>query len=77
MSICGRVFGRFFPFCYRTDRKRKKRVQKKVKDGKYIAYFQAYTGTYVPKEKQEKLFGEAIHHPDVVALSVATRRSGN
>ena len=41
----------------------KKRVQKKVKDGKYIAYFQAYTGTYAPKEKLEKLFGEAIHHP--------------
>ena len=51
----------------------KRRVQKKVKDGKYIAYFQAYTGTYAPKEKLEKLFGEAIHHPDVVALSVATR----
>ena len=51
----------------------KRRVQKKVKDGKYIAYFQAYTGTYAPKKKLEKLFGEAIHHPDVVALSVATR----
>ena len=51
----------------------KKRVEKKIKNGKYIAYFQAYTGTYAPVEKLRKLFYEAIEHPDVAILSVATR----
>ncbi|MBQ7058067.1 MAG: TIGR01212 family radical SAM protein [Firmicutes bacterium] len=51
----------------------KQKVAAKIKDGKYIAYFQAYTGTYAPLEKLEALFTEAIHHPDVAALSVATR----
>ena len=48
-------------------------VSKKIKDGKYIAYFQAYTGTYASVNRLRDLFEEAIHHPDVVALSVATR----
>lgn len=51
----------------------KERVGRKVKNGKYIAYFQAFTGTYAPLEKLRKLYGEAISHPDVVALSIATR----
>ncbi len=51
----------------------KRRVASKVKDGKYIAYFQAYTGTYAPVERLRSLFTEAIDHPEVVALSVATR----
>lgn len=51
----------------------KKRVEKKIRDGKYIAYFQAYTGTYAPPECLRRLFEEAIAHPDIVALSVATR----
>jgi len=51
----------------------KKRVEKKIKDGKYIAYFQAYTNTYGPVEKLRKLFTEAINHPDIVVLSIGTR----
>lgn len=51
----------------------KARVRKKIKDGKYIAYFQAFTGTYAPVERLRGLFAEAIRHPDVVAFSVATR----
>lgn len=51
----------------------KKLVASKIKDGKYIAYFQAYTNTYAPVEKLRALFTEAIEHPDIVALSVATR----
>ncbi len=51
----------------------KERVAGKIRDGKYIAYFQAYTGTYGPVEKLKALFTEAIEHPDVAALSVATR----
>ena len=51
----------------------KRRVSDKEKDGKYIAYFQAYTGTYAPVEKLKTLYSEAIEHPDIVALSVGTR----
>ncbi len=51
----------------------KKRVEAKNKSGKYIAYFQAYTGTYAPVSKLRELFYEAINHPDIVILSVATR----
>lgn len=51
----------------------KQKVSAKIKDGKYIAYFQAYTGTYAPVERLEKLYREAIGHPDIAALSIATR----
>lgn len=39
----------------------------------YIAYFQAFTNTYAPVSYLEKIFTEAIHDPDVKALSIATR----
>ena len=51
----------------------KRLVSSKIHDGKYIAYFQAYTNTYGPIEKLKTLYEEAIHHPDIVALSIATR----
>ncbi|MCR4777969.1 MAG: TIGR01212 family radical SAM protein [Lachnospiraceae bacterium] len=51
----------------------KKRLQGKIKDGKYIAYFQAFTNTYGPADKLQRLFTEAINHPDVASLSIATR----
>ncbi|MBQ2578679.1 MAG: TIGR01212 family radical SAM protein, partial [Lachnospiraceae bacterium] len=51
----------------------KARVAAKIKDGKYIAYFQAFTNTYGPVEKLRALYTEAIRHPDIVALSIATR----
>lgn len=40
---------------------------------KYIAYFQSFTNTYAPADYLEKLYAEALAHPDVVMLSVATR----
>lgn len=51
----------------------KKRVEKKIKDGKYIAYFQAFTNTYAPLCKLRSLYTKAINHPDIVALSIGTR----
>ena len=51
----------------------KARVKNKIKSGKYIAYFQAFTNTYAPVETLRKKFTEAINHPDIVMLSVATR----
>lgn len=53
--------------------KGKERVKKKLRSGKYIAYFQAFTGTYAPVEKLRKLYEEAVSHPDIAVLSVATR----
>lgn len=40
---------------------------------KYIAYFQAYTNTYAPVPYLRRIFMEAIEHPEIVALSIATR----
>ena len=51
----------------------KKRVAKKIKSGKYIAYFQAFTNTYAPVEILRAKFTEALNHPDIVMLSIATR----
>ncbi len=51
----------------------KKRVAAKCQTGKYIAYFQNYTNTYAPCNYLESLFRQAISHPDVAILSVATR----
>lgn len=48
-------------------------VEKKNKNGKYIAYFQAFTNTYAPVSVLREKFMEAAGHRDVVALSVATR----
>jgi len=51
----------------------KNRVSTKLKDGRYIAYFQSFTNTYAPVSYLEPLFRSAIEHPDVAVLSVATR----
>lgn len=40
---------------------------------KFIAYFQSYTGTYAPTERLRSLYTQAIGHPDIAALSIATR----
>ncbi len=54
--------------------KAKARVKLKVNEtAKYIAYFQDFSATYAPVEHLRKIFYEAISHPDVVILSVATR----
>lgn len=51
----------------------KKLLQKKTDCRLFIAYFQAYTNTYAPVSYLRKIFSEAICHPDIVALSIATR----
>ena len=40
---------------------------------KFIAYFQAYTNTYGPLEYLERIFKEALSHPMVAGISIATR----
>ncbi|MCR4739729.1 MAG: TIGR01212 family radical SAM protein [Lachnospiraceae bacterium] len=39
----------------------------------YIAYFQAFTNTYAPVDRLRKLYKEALDHPMVHILSIATR----
>lgn len=40
---------------------------------KYIAYFQAFTGTYAPVDYLRKIYYEAIEDDEVAVLSIATR----
>ena len=51
----------------------KSRVSGKIKDGKYIAYFQAFTNTYASVDRLQALYMQAIEHEDIVALSIGTR----
>ena len=51
----------------------KQKISAKTNCRRYIAYFQAYTNTYAPVAYLRKIFTEAISHPDIVALSIATR----
>lgn len=52
----------------------KLKVKDKVKaETKYIAYFQSFTNTYGAETYLESLFMEAITHPDILILSIATR----
>lgn len=51
----------------------KLRVNSKNKDGKYIAYFQAFTNTYAPVEYLRKLYYEAIAPEEIVGLAIGTR----
>ncbi|KEI00710.1 TIGR01212 family radical SAM protein [Clostridium botulinum] len=48
-------------------------MKNKWKQGKYIAYFQAYTNTYASVSELRKKYEEAINQKGVVALAIATR----
>ena len=51
----------------------KQQTRRKHSGSSYIAYFQAYTNTYAPIEYLRRIFTEAILHPDIRILSIATR----
>ena len=51
----------------------KKLVENKCKSGKYIPYFQAFSGTYAPTGHLRKVYFEAIKPDFTVGLSIATR----
>ncbi|MBE6942486.1 MAG: TIGR01212 family radical SAM protein [Ruminococcaceae bacterium] len=51
----------------------KKRVAAKNKNGKYMAYFQSFTGTYAPLDHLKQLYLQAIAPDDIVGLSIGTR----
>ncbi|MCM3637091.1 TIGR01212 family radical SAM protein [Sporosarcina luteola] len=49
------------------------RMHQKWKEGKYIAYFQAYTNTHAPLPVLKEKFEAALAQPGVVGLSIGTR----
>ena len=51
----------------------KKWVEKKNRDGKYIAYFQSFTNTYDAPEVLRSRYLEAIAPEDIVGLAIGTR----
>ncbi|MBI1871239.1 MAG: TIGR01212 family radical SAM protein [Chlamydiae bacterium] len=48
-------------------------MKKRFGAEKFIAYFQAYTGTYTEPDQLKKLLDEALAVEDIVGLDVATR----
>ena len=60
----------------RVEKKMEKarpRASPEYPKGRYIAYFQSYTNTYAPTSRLRALFTEAITHPHIAFLSIATR----
>ncbi len=51
----------------------KTRVHFKAGQGKYIAYFQAFTNTYAPVEHLRALYAAAMEPEDIVGLAIGTR----
>lgn len=51
----------------------KEMMSKKWKNGKYIAYFQAYTNTYADINTLREKYEEAVSQEGTVALAIATR----
>ncbi len=47
--------------------------KRKQVGNRFIAYFQSFTNTYAPTEILRPMYMEALEHPDVVMLSIATR----
>ena len=51
----------------------KLRVAGKIRNGRFIAYFQSFTNTYAPVDYLRQLYTEAISPDDIVGLSIGTR----
>ncbi len=46
---------------------------KKYKSMQFLAYFQAYTNTYAPIADLKAMYSEALEHPKIIGLVIATR----
>ena len=61
---------------YATIYSRLELAKQKLKDkntGKYIAYFQSFTNTYMPVEKLDSFVQEVLKDKDICGLSISTR----
>lgn len=65
-AVCGKSIARQLE-------EAKKWVEKKNKDGKYIAYFQSFTNTYGSPEILRSRYLEAITPKEIVGLAIGTR----
>lgn len=48
-------------------------LKNRYKAKAFLVYFQPYTNTYASVDKLEKLYTEALNHPEVIGLSIGTR----
>ena len=48
-------------------------VRNKNRGGKYVAYFQSFTSTYIAPEKLRNVLNEVIKDEEIAAVSIATR----
>jgi radical SAM protein (TIGR01212 family) len=48
-------------------------LQKRYRADHFLAYFQAATNTYAPVARLQRLYDEALDHPQIVGLAVGTR----
>lgn len=46
---------------------------RKYESMRFLAYFQAYSNTYAPIETLKELYEEALRHPKIIGLVIATR----
>jgi radical SAM protein (TIGR01212 family) len=51
----------------------KKRLSRRYRAKKFIAYFQSFSNTYAPPEELKRIYSEALAVEDVVGLAVGTR----
>lgn len=51
----------------------KAKMHHKWKDGKYMAYFQAFTNTHAPVDVLRNTYESVLEQEDVVGISIATR----
>ncbi|MBX9687606.1 MAG: TIGR01212 family radical SAM protein [Candidatus Obscuribacterales bacterium] len=50
-----------------------KRIKRRYKAEKFLAYFQAFTNTYAPEGILKVLYESGLQHPDVVGICIGTR----
>lgn len=48
-------------------------LSRKWPNARYLAYFQSHTNTYAPVSRLRRQYSEALAHPDVLGLAIATR----
>jgi len=65
-AVCGKSIPR-------QRQEAKKWVEQKNRGGKYIAYFQSFTGTYAPADVLRRRYLEAIAPGEIVGIAIGTR----
>lgn len=48
-------------------------LSRKWPNARYLAYFQSHTNTYAPVSQLRRQYSEALEHPGVLGLAIATR----